>query len=239
MLKLAMQLKTLQYNRRLPQLRVYLLNPSSFEAWLVQISQLPGVFMTGTDTGVGKTWVGTRLLQYLRGLGVHITPRKPVESGWLAEQLTETDTWKLALNASGFQTLKQICPNPLLAPLSPPRAAQLEGKTLSIQQLAAQCRMKNSPQTFLYVEGAGGFYSPLAADGLNADLAQVLGLPVLLVSEDRVGCINHILLTVEAIQARHLSLAGVLLNPMQTAPVGMDNQQDLQALLDVPIIRWP
>ena len=215
------------------------MNPSSFDAWLLQLSQLPGVFMTGTDTGVGKTWVGTRLLQHLRRLGdVHITPRKPVESGWLAEQITETDTWKLATNASGFQPLQQVCPNPLLAPLSPPRAAEQEGKTLSIQQLAAQCQPNNSQKTFLYVEGAGGFYSPLATDGLNVDLAQALNLPILLVSEDRVGCINHILLTVEAINSRHLKLAAVLLNPMHPAPAGMDNQQDLQALLDVPIIRW-
>jgi dethiobiotin synthetase len=213
-------------------------NHCSFEAWLEQLSQLPGAFMTGTDTGVGKTWIGTRLLQHLQRLGVHITPRKPVESGWLAEQITETDTWKLATNASGFQPLKHICPNPLLAPLSPPRAAQLEGKTLSIQHLAQQCLSAKSPSTFLYVEGAGGFYSPLAHDGLNADLAAALQLPIILVSEDRVGCINHILLTTEAIRARKLSLAAVILNPIQAAPKGMDNQQDLQALLDVPVFRW-
>lgn len=234
-----MQLKALQYNRKLLRLRDHRLNQGSFEAWLVQLSQLPGVFMTGTDTGVGKTWVGTQLLQHLHRLGVPITPRKPVESGWLAEQITETDTWKLAINASGFQSLKQVCANPLLAPLSPPRAAQQEGKTLRIQQLARQCQPKHPQPTFLYVEGAGGFYSPLASDGLNADLAQALKLPVLLVSEDRVGCINHILLTVEAIQARNLSLAAVILNPIHPAPKGMDNQHDLQALLDdVPIIRW-
>lgn len=212
---------------------------SSFETWLEQLSQLPGLFMTGTDTGVGKTWVGTRLLQHLRRLGLHITPRKPVESGWLAEQITETDSWKLATNASGLQPLNQICPNPLLAPLSPPRAAVYEGKTLSIQQLAKQCQPKQARSTFLYVEGAGGFYSPLAQDGLNADLAQALKLPILLVSEDRVGCINHILLTAAAIQARQLSLAAVVLNPRGSTPAGMDNQQDLQGLLAVPIIRWP
>lgn len=233
-----MQLKSLQYNRKLTKLRVYHLNPSSFEIWLGQLSQLPGIFMTGTDTGVGKTWIGIRLLQHLRNLGLHITPRKPVESGWLTEQITETDTWKLATNASGFQPLKQICPNPLLAPLAPPRAAQLEGKSLSIQQLAKQCQLQTTKQSFLYVEGAGGFYSPLASDGLNADLAQALNLPILLVSEDRVGCINHILLTVEAIQKRKLQLAGIILNPLQPAPTDMDNQQDLQALLDIPIIRW-
>lgn len=214
------------------------LNPSSFTTWLEQISQLPGVFMTGTDTGVGKTWIGTRLLQHLRQLGVTITPRKPVESGWCLEQVTDSDTWKLGLAASGFHPLEQICPNRLKAPLSPPRAAQLEGKRLSIQQLAKQCRSTQRQSSFLYVEGAGGFYSPLASDGLNADLAAALNLPVLLVSEDRVGCINHILLTVEAIQTHQLSLAGIILNPIHPAPAGMDNQQDLQALLDLPIIRW-
>lgn len=214
------------------------MNPSSFAAWLEQISQLPGLFMTGTDTGVGKTWVGTRLLQHLRLLGVRITPRKPVESGWSDEQITESDTWKLALAASGFQSLDQVCPNRLLAPLSPPRAAALEGKQLSIQQLAEQCREYCPSNNFLYVEGAGGFYSPLASDGLNADLAAVLKLPIVVVSEDRVGCINHILLTVEAIQARQLDLAGIILNPIHPAPTGMDNQHDLQTLLEIPILRW-
>lgn len=194
--------------------------------------------MTGTDTGVGKTWVGTRLLQHLRLLGVPITPRKPVESGWSAEQITESDTWKLALAASGFQALNHVCPNRLLAPLSPPRAAALEGKQLSIQQLAQQCRERCPSNSFLYVEGAGGFYSPLASDGLNADLAAALKLPIVLVSEDRVGCINHILLTVEAIQARQLALAGIILNPIHPAPTGMDNQLDLQTLLEIPILRW-
>lgn len=214
------------------------MNPSSFAAWLEQISQLPGLFMTGTDTGVGKTWIGTQLLQHLRQLGLGITPRKPVESGWSTEQITESDTWKLALAASGFQPLKQICPNRLLAPLSPPRAAHLEGKQLKIQQLAEQCHQNHKPSNFLYVEGAGGFYSPIASDGLNADLAAVLNLPLVLVSEDRVGCINHILLSVEAIHARGLCLAGIILNPIRPAPAEMDNQQDLQVLLEVPIIRW-
>lgn len=233
-----MQLKSLQYNRKFSRLRASQLNSSVFATWLEQISQLPGLFMTGTDTGVGKTWIGTRLLQHLRQLGVQITPRKPVESGWSTEQITESDTWKLALAASGFQALNQICPNRLLAPLSPPRAAQLEGKQLSIQQLAEQCHKNHKPPNFLYVEGAGGFYSPLASDGLNADLAATLKLPIVLVSEDRVGCINHILLSVEAIQARRLDLVGIILNPLQPSPRGMDNQQDLQALLDLPIIRW-
>ena len=197
--------------------------------------------MTGTDTGVGKTWVGTRLLRHLQQRGINITPRKPVESGWPTDQsaLPNTDAYQLAAACGQRAKLDQICPNRFQAPLSPPRAAQLEGHELSINALAQQCRNGTQHNDFLYVEGAGGFYSPLARDGLNADLAQALALPLVLVAEDRVGCINHILLSAAAIQARELTLAGIILNPIHPAPVGMDNQTELQALLNLPILYLP
>ncbi|MEZ5478807.1 MAG: dethiobiotin synthase [Thiolinea sp.] len=210
------------------------------EHWLDSMAQGPGLFVTGTDTGVGKTWVGVRLLARLRSRHRQIIPRKPVESGWPddAEQLQQTDAWQLAQATGHIAQLDQVCPNRFSAPLSPPRAAQLQGQTLKIAELAAQCRQHVPAAAFLYVEGAGGLYSPLAQDGLNADLAQALKLPVVLVTEDRVGCINHVLLCVEALQQRGLQLAAVLLNPMQAAPAGMDNQQDLRELLDQPVWRW-
>ncbi len=214
-------------------------NPA-FNEWLDQLSQYPGLFMTGTDTGVGKTWVGVQLLQQLRARGLSVIPRKPAESGWPDAQVSETDSWKLAACASRPQTLQQVCPHPLRAALSPPRAAQLEGKHLHINELAKQCQQGLVAEDFLYVEGAGGFYSPLAQDGLNADLAQRLGIPVVLVSIDRVGCINQILLTAAAIQQRGLPLAGVILNPLEkNTPEGMDNLSDLMPLLNAAIIRWP
>ena len=209
------------------------------DQWLEQVATLQGWFVTGTDTGVGKTWVGVRLMQLLRRRGVRVIPRKPVESGWQDEQVTETDSWRLAVSGSGFQPLHEVCPNRLLRPLSPPRAALLEGRELQIAGLAAVCLEPVRAGQFVHVEGAGGFYSPLAMDGLNADLAQALGLPVLLVSEDRVGCINHVLLTLEVIRQRELEVAGVVLNPIRAATPGMDNLQDLRALLQVPVLRWP
>lgn len=214
------------------------MNRVDFDQWIAHISQYHGLFMTGTDTGVGKTWIGTRLLQRLSALGIKISARKPVESGWPAEQLTDTDSWKLAIANSGFQPLDWVCAYRLAAPLSPPRAASLEGKTLSVQTLAAHCKAtKKAP--FLYVEGAGGFYSPVAHDGLNADLAQLLNLPIIIVSEDRVGCINHILLTIQAAEQRQLKIAGIILNPMQAATHGMDNLTDLEKLTHWPVLRWP
>jgi dethiobiotin synthetase len=211
--------------------------------WIQRLAQGPGAFMTGTDTDVGKTWVGVQLLQRLQAAGVQVTPRKPVESGWPQPPATieSTDACKLLQACTDSQqTPDQVCPNRFREPLSPPRAAQLEGVQLTIQDLATQCRQHLPENSFLYVEGAGGFYSPLAHDGLNADLAAVLHLPVILVSEDRVGCINHILLTVEAMQTRRLSIAGVILNPIpgRNPPQSMDNRADLKELLDIPVLRW-
>lgn len=215
-------------------------HPPFLSDWLQQLAHYPGVFVTGTDTGIGKTWVGTRIVQALCENGVPVVPRKPVESGWSGD-IRETDTYKLAdaagLDATQAAIIDQVCPNHFAAPLSPPRAAQLEGQSLDVKTLAQQCRQGISSDDFLYVEGAGGVYSPIADDGLNADLAEQLALPVVLVTEDRVGCINHVLLAVEAIQHRKLSLEGVVLNPKTQQPEHMDNRQDLQHLLTLPVIR--
>lgn len=208
--------------------------------WLQQLTALPGLFVTGTDTDIGKTWVGTRIVRALCESGIHVTPRKPVESGW-ADDIRNTDTYKLA-EAAGLDTtqttlIDQVCPNHFAAPLSPPRAAQLEGQTLTVDTLATQCQQGVKAGDFIYVEGAGGVYSPIATDGLNADLAARLALPVILVTEDRVGCINHVLLAVEAIERRDLTLAGIVLNPKTPQPDHMDNLHDLQTLLTIPVIR--
>lgn len=209
----------------------------TFERWIkVSIpTDTSGIFVTGTDTGVGKTWVGNRLIRRLQARGITVTPRKPVESGWTEEPLT--DTWSLA-TAAGADP-KDVCHYRLQAALSPPRAAMLEGRTLSVQMLkdAVHYGVQNSESSLLWVEGAGGFYSPLASDGLNADLAVALDLPVLLVAEDRVGCINHILLIQEAVRCRRLKLAGIVLNRFRDTPPDMDNLADLRQFTNAPILH--
>lgn len=196
-----------------------------------------GMFMTGTDTNVGKTWVGKQLIHTLRVLGREVIPRKPVESGWNAD-IQQTDAWQLA-NAAGLELDNSICPYRFSAAISPPRAAHLVGKHLTLQTLAATCPTRWDNRQFLYVEGAGGFYSPIADDGLNADLAQILGLPVVLVAENKLGCINHVLLAAEAIQQRRVPFAGVILNNRQSLPESMDNLNDLRAYLTVPVVTFP
>ncbi len=201
-----------------------------------------GIFITGTDTNVGKTWVSKGLIKLLIKKGFDVVPRKPVESGW-KENETLSDAWVLASAANKTEQLNEICPNRFKAPLSPDRAAMLENKTLFIDDLKKQCFHGINKNQFLYVEGAGGFYSPLCSDGLNKDLAKVLGLSIVLVVNDRVGCINHTLLNIEAIEKSKLSLLAIVLNKVDNTTEGddtgvsaMDNQADLQKRCKYPVI---
>ena len=201
-----------------------------------------GVFITGSDTGVGKTAIGAALAWRLSREGLVVRPRKPVESGCVDREggahSGDRETYHAAVD--GREPLARIGHYRFRAPLSPERAAALEGRALRLDELVAACREGVDAQDFLLVEGAGGFYSPLTADALNADLAVALGLPVLVVSADRLGAIHQTLLTVEAVIGRGLALAGVVLN--QTAPgedPGMDNGADVARWLgrDPLVIR--
>lgn len=201
-----------------------------------------GVFISGTDTGVGKTCVGVALARLLTGRGLRVRVRKPVESGCRIENGALQPRDALALHAAaGFiEPIERICPYSLSKPLSPERAAALEGMPLDLGRLHAACTDGVWDDDFLLVEGAGGFYSPIARGALNADLAAGLGMPVLLVVADRLGAINHTLLTVEAVRMRGLALAGVVLNqPEFPATVDMDNAADIKRWLHIPVFRLP
>ena len=200
---------------------------------------MKGLFVTATDTNTGKTWVGKNLIQALQKKGTSVVPRKPVESGW-NDNTTLTDAWILADAAGCIDDLNSVCPNQFKAAISPDRAASIEGESLSIDQLHQQCLKDVDVNDFLYIEGAGGFYSPLCADGLNADLAVALRLPILLVVENRLGCINQALLSVEAIESRGLKLIALVLNNPISAVLdsNMDNLTDLRHHTHYPVIAF-
>ncbi len=204
------------------------------------MTNLRGVFVTGTDTGVGKTYIGTAVIQALITRAIRVIPRKPVESGctFVRRELFPADAASLHAAAGRPGSLDEVCPYRFERPISPARAARLEALRVTIADLAQAVQDGVGDECFLWVEGAGGFYSPLASDGLNADLAVQLGLPVLLVAADRIGCINHILLTAEAIETRGLDLVAVVLD--QTMPESipaMDNAEDLKQHLDCRVFR--
>ena len=203
---------------------------------------LTGLFITGTDTGVGKTRVGIGLARGLVRRGWRVRARKPVESGChaVAGALLPADAEALRQAAGGLESLARVCPHPLAAALAPPRAAALEKRSLPLAALVDACRAGVAAGDFVLVEGAGGFLSPLATDGLNADLALALALPVLLVAEDRLGAIHQVLATSEAVERRGLRLAAVVLNAATAPPgPGLDNAADLSAQLDAPLFVLP
>ena len=197
-----------------------------------------GVFITGTDTGVGKTTIACHLIKALEARGLPIAVRKPVESGCTEGRhgLIAEDADRLAAASKANPSSQQVCCYRYKAATSPARAAMLAGEALSMDQLVACCRCE---EHFAVVEGAGGLLSPIAADGLNIDLIAALGFSVIVVSPDRLGSINHILLTLEALAARQLNTIAVVLNRMhpQTYGSDLDNYRELGALTRVPIIQ--
>jgi len=202
---------------------------------------MQGVFITGTGTEVGKTYVGVAIAKALNQRNIKVIPRKPIESGCLIQddELIPQDAAALKEAAGYDGSLFEVCPHRFEPPISPVRAAHLANKILTTEQLVSTC-LQGSEQGFLLVEGAGGFYSPLAENGLNADLAVALQLPVLLVAEDKLGALSHVLLNVEAILMRGLPLAGVVLNAVnQPQNEHMDNAADLREKLDCPVFSNP
>ena len=200
---------------------------------------MQGVFITGTNTDVGKTFIAVAIAKALTARNITVIPRKPIESGCIKhnDELIPQDASALKQAANYNGSLSEVCPYRFEPPISPVRAAHLANKILTTEQLVNIC-LEGSEDGFMLIEGAGGFYSPLAENGLNADLAVALQLPVLLVADDRLGVLSQVLLNVEAIQMRGLPLAGVVMNQLEEAhSEHMDNTADLRERLDCPVFH--
>jgi dethiobiotin synthetase len=196
-----------------------------------------GVFITGTDTDVGKTWLGEQLISHLVQKNIDVVPKKPIESGF-STSVEQSDSGKLTLAAGKLieTQLETTCLYRFKPAISPVRAARLVNQRVKLEQLKKHCFENINNDQFLHVEGAGGFYSPLAEDGLNADLAEKLALPIIIVAEDRLGCISQILLTIEAATHRKLNILAVFLNQTQLIDQKINNLVDLKEYTKIPII---
>ncbi|MEM7562736.1 MAG: dethiobiotin synthase [Pseudomonadota bacterium] len=197
-----------------------------------------GYFITGSDTDVGKTYIGCQIVLQLNQRGIAVETRKPAESGCQPGPQGELLTHDAAAlqQANGHrENINQICPHRFRAALAPHRAARLEGKQIKLRDLEQACQQTHSEQ-HLVVEGAGGFYSPLAEDGLNADLASLLQLPVIVVVNDRIGAVNQALMSIAAVEQRHLQIAAIILNQVEKEhEPEMDNLTDLAAHTHLPL----
>ncbi len=197
-----------------------------------------GYFVTGSDTDVGKTYVACQIVRQLLSLGHVVETRKPVESGCdlSAEgKLIAHDALALQQANDNRESIERIAALRYRAAIAPHRAARLENQKIYLDEIIDACKRSN-PGHHLIVEGAGGFYSPLAENGLNADLATALQLPVIVVVNDRIGAVNQALMTVQAVQSRHLRVAAIILNQVEIQTEdSMDNATDLQTLCCSPL----
>jgi dethiobiotin synthetase len=199
-----------------------------------------GWFVAGTDTGVGKTRASCALLHALRGLHLRCVGMKPVAAGAEPDaggQLQNEDV--LALRAASSFRVPPTLDNPVLLPMptSPHIAAVRAGRMIDIEQLATAYRAIAAQADAVVVEGAGGFMVPLSSRHTGADLAAALGLPVILVVGLRLGCLNHSLLTRDAIRQRGLRLAGWIANRLDLPMLEQDANIDyLREQLDAPLL---
>ncbi|PPT77421.1 dethiobiotin synthase [Xanthomonas arboricola pv. populi] len=176
--------------------------------------QLPALYVTGTDTGIGKTMASTALLHALRRQGYTAVGMKPVASGCEHTPQGWRNEDALALQAASAPQPDYATLNPyaLPAPLAPELAAADVGVTLSLQPIAQAFAQLRAQAEVVVVEGVGGWAAPLSADLDQADLVRALTLPVVLVVGIRLGCINHARLTAAAIAADGLDCIGWIAN---------------------------
>lgn len=196
-------------------------------------------FVAGTDTEIGKTLVSSALLVALARRGLSTLGMKPIAAGaslqdgaWHNE---DVDALMAAASVSASQAL--VAPYLMHTPAAPHIVAALENVSISVEHVLSCYAQLTQQADAVIVEGVGGFCVPLTQQLTTADLAQQLGLPVILVVGLRLGCINHALLTAEAIAARGLVLAGWVANTIDADMLYQDeNIGALQARLAAPLL---
>jgi dethiobiotin synthetase len=197
---------------------------------------LRGLFVTGTDTGAGKSVVAAAICAALVARGEQVAAFKPAITG-LEEDPGDwpPDHELLAAAAGGAQTPEQVAPYRYAPALSPHYAAELAGETIDPPRLLSVAR--SAGERLLVAEGVGGLMVPLTAGYLVRDLAVDLGLPVVVAARAGLGTINHTLLTVEAARAGGLSVAAVVMTPWPRGPepIEQSNRETVERLSGVAV----
>jgi dethiobiotin synthetase len=185
------------------------------------------LFLTGTGTGVGKTFVSIQLLRWLRSRGIRAVAMKPICCGD-----REDARRLLAANAEGI-SIEELNPVWLQSSVAPSVAAQIEQVEIDLGKIWDCFRNLSERFDTVIVEGVGGWLVPITADLFVSDFAEQLDLPVAIVAGNRLGCLNHALLTLESVQRRGLVCAGVILNQTNgpTDLAQSTNETELRRLL--------
>lgn len=190
-------------------------------------------FVTGTDTGVGKTYVVSQMISAMRKSSIDAVGMKPICCG------DRDDAEALHRASDGVASLNEINPIWFRTPAAPYTAAMIEGRTVDLALIRETfVRLKASHQRVV-VEGVGGWLVPINRDYFVSDLAREFALPVIVVVANRLGALNHTLLTIESIRSSGLKCAGIILNhvhPEQTDPATVTNRGILEDIAGVPVL---
>ena len=199
-----------------------------------------GIFITGTDTGVGKTLVAASLAAYLRACGYRVGVMKPVETGCTEANgmLVPEDALRLKEASGCAEPIEKICPYRFAEPMAPSIAAERAGGKIDVDLLLATYGEISAAYDITLVEGAGGLMVPLLPSYTYADFARVLKLPLLVVAANKLGVLNHLSLTLEHATCKGLSVLGYVLNRIssETSPAAETNREVLSGLTGVPCL---
>lgn len=198
----------------------------------MRLDQWRGVLVTGTDTGIGKTWVSALIVEELRKGGTDAVGLKPVLSG------SREDAERLWEASGGAIDLDILNPCWYQTPVAPLLAARIEGGGLDLDPLVEHIHGIRDAHDFTLVEGVGGWEVPMGEGFGFPEYAKALGFPVLVVAPNRLGTLNHTLLTVKAIQAAGVPCLGVILNQLEAERdvAATTNRAMLEELCPVPIV---
>jgi dethiobiotin synthetase len=193
-------------------------------------------FVTGTDTGAGKTLISCALLHAFAAQGKKVVGMKPVAVGCEESGLNE-DVQRLRAASNILASLGQINPYNFMPPIAPHIAARNSGVQIDLARILTSYHELAAQSDVVVVEGVGGFYVPLNDTQSSADLALQLGLPVILVVSMRLGCLNHALLTAHAIADCGLKCAGWVANVMDDSmPALRENIEALEQRIGAPLL---
>lgn len=179
-----------------------------------ELPETDGVFVTGTDTGVGKTVIAGAIAVVLKNLGIDVDVFKPVASGCLKRPggMVSEDGMFLAACADSRRSLAEITPARLARALAPNTAAMMEGRDIDLELVFQEYKRTAETAGAVVVEGTGGILCPISDDFSVLDFAAMTGLPMVIVARPDLGTINHTLLTLQAARSAGIRVAGVIIN---------------------------
>lgn len=189
-----------------------------------------GIFITGTDTGVGKTLITAALALHLKKRGLTVGVMKPIETGISPSREDRSDAARLRSIIDSDEPLGAIRPYAFELPVAPLAAAQQEGQTINLETIKKVYRLLSNRYDAMVVEGVGGVRVPITPKIGVTDLIRTLHLPVVVVGRSGLGGINHALLTVEALQRQKIRIIALVLNRTQSVRSAIAHIQERSTL---------